>query len=396
MTAPPPARSDLSALAREAGIHRVHIFAWRDLADAEAGGSEIHAAKITALWAEAGLDIVTRTSHAQGHPSDARRDGYRVVRKSGRYAVFPHAILSEIVHRYGPRDAVVEVWNGVPFLTPLWFPGPRMTILHHVHRNMWDQVLTPAWAGLGRFVEGTVAPRFYRNTPIVTPSTSSRDEMVSLLGIPARNITVAPPGIDPKFGPGGSKSMHPLIIGVGRLMPPKRFDRMIRVVHEVRRDVPDLELIIVGDGYEMLKLKDLVHELGADDWVRLPGRVSDEELTWLYQKAWVAMGCSSAEGWGMTMTEAAACGTPGVATRIAGHRDSVAEGRSGLLAATWPEMVEQLRAVLTDPDLRTRLSEGALKHAAGFTWEACAFDCFAPLARHALRRRASRGGFGRP
>jgi glycosyltransferase involved in cell wall biosynthesis len=387
-----PARSDLTALAREAGVQRVHVFAWRDLADAEAGGSEIHAAKITALWAEAGLDVTVRTSHAQGHPHDARRDGYRVIRRSGRYTVFPSAIVEEVTRRMGRRDAVVEIWNGVPFLTPLWFRGPRMTILHHVHRNMWNQILSPRAAAFGRFLEGTMAPPFYRNTPIVTPSTSSRDEMVSLLGIPAGNITVAPPGIDPKFSPGGPKSPHPLIVAVGRLMPPKRFDELIRVANEVRRDVADLELIIIGDGYEMLNLKQLVHDLDAGDWVRLPGRVSDEELVWLYQKAWVSMSCSTAEGWGMTMTEAAACGTPAVATRIAGHRDSVAEGRSGLLAMSTREMVDKLRAILIDEDLRIRLSEGALKHAGEFTWEACAFDCFAPLAREALRRRARSGG----
>jgi glycosyltransferase involved in cell wall biosynthesis len=396
MTAAHPARSDLAALAGEAGIHHVHLFAWRDLADAEAGGSELHAGRVAALWAEAGLDVLLRTSTAQGQRQYPRvhRDGYDVVRRSGRYAVFPHIMASESLKRYGPCDAVVDIWNGVPFLTPMWFRGPRVTWLHHVHRNMWEQVLSPRFARLGKFFEARVAPRFYRTTPVVTCSSSSRDEIVELLGLPAGNVTVASPGIDPVYTPGAPKSPHPLVVGVGRLMAPKRFDEMIRVAHEVRRDVPDLELIIAGDGVEMLNLKQLVADLDAGDWVRLPGRVSDEEKISLYQRAWATLGCSTAEGWGMTMTEAAGCGTPAVASRIAGYLDSVAEGRSGLLAGSTREMVDQLRAVLVDDDLRLRLSEGALKHAAEFTWEACAFNAFAPLAHDALRRRAVGTGTG--
>lgn len=309
------------------------------------------------------------------------------MRRSGRYFVFPHVIASESLHRYGPADAVVDIWNGVPFLTPMWFRGPRVTWLHHVHRNMWEQVLSPRFARMGKIFESRVAPRFYRNTPIVTCSSSSRDEIVELLHLPAGNVTVASPGIDAHFGPGEGKAPRPLIVGVGRLMPPKRFDEMVRVAHEVRRDVPDLELVIAGDGFEMLNLKQLAAELGAGDWVRFPGRVSEEEKVRLYQEAWLTLGCSTAEGWGMTMTEAAACGTPAVATDIAGYRDSVAHERSGLLARSHGEMVEQARAVLTDPELRTRLSEGALKHAAEFTWEACALNAFTPLVRDAQRRR---------
>jgi glycosyltransferase involved in cell wall biosynthesis len=394
MTVAKPTRSDLAALAEEAGIRHVHLFAWRDLDDAEAGGSERHANRVASLWAEAGLDVLMRTSTAQGHRHYPRvhREGYDVVRRSGRYFVFPHVIASESLQRYGRADAVVDIWNGVPFLTPLWFRGPRVAWLHHVHRDMWEQVLTPRFARMGKFFESRVAPRFYRRTPIVTCSTSSRDEVVKLLHLPPANVTVASPGIDAHYTPGDERSPHPLVVAVGRLMPPKGHAQLIRVCDEVRRDVPDLELVIAGDGFEMLNLKQLVADLGASDWVRFAGWVSEEEKLTLYQQAWVAMSCSTAEGWGMTMTEAAACGTPAVATDIAGHRDSVADGRSGLLGGSTAQLVGQLRSVLTDAELRLRLSEGALKHASDFTWEACAVNTFVPLVQDALRRRADEAG----
>ena len=138
--------NDITVLAEKAGIQRVHVLAWRDLVDIEAGGSELHAARVLALWSEAGLEVSMRTSYAQGHPYEGTRNGYRIVRKHGRFMVFPTTVISEILGSLGPRDAIVEIWNGVPFLTPVWARGPRSTWIHHVHRDMWEIVLEPGLA----------------------------------------------------------------------------------------------------------------------------------------------------------------------------------------------------------------------------------------------------------
>ncbi|MEZ5178389.1 MAG: hypothetical protein R2746_08915 [Acidimicrobiales bacterium] len=143
----------LGDIAATAGIRRIHVLAWRDLDDVEAGGSEVHAAEVARLWSEAGLEVVMRTSYAQGHPPRATRDGYQVIRKAGRYLVFPRAAASEALHRYGRRDALVEIWNGMPFFSPLWATGPRVVFLHHVHAEMWKMVLPPNLARLGDTLE---------------------------------------------------------------------------------------------------------------------------------------------------------------------------------------------------------------------------------------------------
>jgi len=388
-----PTQTDIAALAAEAGLRRIHVLAWRDLVDIEAGGSEVHAAKILSLWAEAGLEVTMRTSYAQGHPYEGTRDGYRVVRKHGRFMVFPTAVVAELAGSHGPRDGLVEIWNGVPFLSPLWATGPKIAFVHHVHRDMWDMVLEDKLAKAGKFFEHRLAPPLYRRTPIVTLSQSSRRELIDYLKLKPNQISVVPPGIDDRYSPGGSKNVNPLIVAVGRLMPSKRFDDLIRTAAVVRRSVPDLRLVIVGDGYERPTLDTLVDELDARSWVRLAGKVSDEELLSLYRSAWVVASASIAEGWGMTLTEAAACGTPAVATDIAGHRDSVAADRSGLLVADARQLSEALIAVLTHADLRSRLSQGALEHAATLTWSAAALGAFTPLARDAMhrQRRHSRG-----
>jgi glycosyltransferase involved in cell wall biosynthesis len=385
----------LTEIAQAAGLRRIHVLAWRDLADVEAGGSEVHADEVVRRWAEAGLEVTMRTSYAQGHPPEATRDGYRVVRKHGRFMVFPTTVLSEMAGRMGPYDGLVEYWNGTPYLSPLWARGPHITVVHHVHRDMWRLVLDERLAPWGEFIERRVAPPVYRRTPLVTLSESSRRELIDYLHFSAGQITVVPPGIDPRYSPGDGRSVVPLVVAVGRLMAPKRFDELIRIVAEVRLEHPSTQLVIVGDGYERLALEEQISDLDAGDWIRLAGRVSDDELLALYRQAWVVASASIAEGWGMTLTEAAACGTPAVATRINGHSDAVVDGRSGLLADGSRDLAVKLNQVLGDPDLRQRLSDGARKHAASLTWEATAVGVLTPLADEALRRRHGAGGRAR-
>lgn len=386
----------LGDIAAAAGLRRIHMVAWRDLADVEAGGSEIHAAAIAKLWAAAGIDVTMRTSYAQGHLPTEVRDGYKVVRRAGRYLIFPRAAFAELRGSMGPRDGLVEIWNGMPFFSPLWAAGPKITFLHHVHAEMWAMTLPPNLARFGELVERRLAPPLYRRTRIVTLSASSKRELVDGLGFRPEMVSVVHPGIDARFSPGATRSPHPLVVAVGRLVAVKRFDVLVDVLVELKARHPALEAVIVGDGYERPALRELVAGHDAEGWLHLPGRVDDDALLGLYRSAWLLASTSAREGWGMTVTEAAACGTPAVATRIAGHLDAVDDGRSGLLADDTRGIVAAMDRVLSDEDLRRRLQEGALAHARKFTWEATARGTLEALAAEAERSRgpvlARRGG----
>jgi glycosyltransferase involved in cell wall biosynthesis len=387
-----PRRPSLAELVETSGLRRVHVLAWRDLDDPESGGSELHADKVAERWAQAGVDVSLRTAMAPGHPESVRRHGYAVVRKAGRYSVFPRTALSGALGRSGPWDGLVEIWNGMPFFSPVWARCPRVVFLHHVHAEMWRMVLSPRLARVGETVEFRLAPPMYRRTRILTLSQSSRHEIIELLGLPPRNISVVPPGIDPAFTPSGERSPHPLVLAVGRLVPVKRFDVLIDALLRARAEHPTMEAVIVGEGYERPELEKKISAAGAGGWLRLVGRVDDDELLALYRRAWVLSSASAREGWGMTITEAAACGTPSVATRIAGHTDAVVDGETGVLVEDPADLGKTLAGVLSDGDLRARLAAGALAHAATFTWAETARATFAALVREAARR----GGPGSP
>ena len=387
--APDPAEeiAKIGDLAAQAGIRRVSMLAWRDLDDPEAGGSEVHASTVAALWGHAGIEVTMRTSFAAGHPQISWRDGYRVIRKAGRYMVFPRAVISELMGWHGARDGLVEIWNGMPFFSPVWASGPRIVFLHHIHAEMWQMTLPPRLAALGSTLESRVAPPFYRRTPIVTLSESSKRELVDELRFKPKRVTVVPPGVDPRFSPGGDKSPTPLVVAAGRLVPVKQFNELIDVLVRVKEHHPLLQAVIVGEGYEREDLEAQLRETGADHWIRLAGHISDSELLDLYRQAWVVASAAAREGWGMTVTEAAACRTPAVATRIAGHRDAVVDGRTGLLVEGRDDFVAALNRMLGDGDLREQMSKAALEHAARFTWAATARGTIEVLAADAIRRR---------
>ena len=382
--------SQLGDLAERAGIRRVHVLAWRDLDDPEAGGSELHAHEILRLWASAGIDINMRTSYSPGQAQVVWRDGYRAIRKAGRYMVFPRAAFSEAAGWHGHRDALVEIWNGMPFLSPLWSSGPRVAWMHHLHDTMWEMTLPPRLAKIGRAIKFDIAPPLYRlrRTPIVTLSESSKAQLVSRLGFKASSVHVVPVGISQAYAPGTEKSPTPLVVACGRLVAVKQFPKVVDALIAVRQRVPNVEAVLMGDGYDRAAIQAQVDAAGATDWIRLVGFVTDEEKIDYYQRAWVLASASAHEGWGMTLTEAAACGTPAVASNIAGHRDALSDDVSGILFDDHEAFVGALVALLTDAALLARLTTGALEWSKRFTWGRTALGTFEVLCQQAQRRAA--------
>ena len=170
-------------------------------------------------------------------------------------------------------------------------------------------------------------------------------------------------------------------------MPVKRFDLLIEALVKLKPRHPDLEAVIAGEGYERAKLESLIRSRGAEEWLSLPGYIEQSELIDLYRRAWVVASSSLREGWGMTLTEAGACGTPSVVSKIGGHQDAVVDGETGILFEDTDGMVAALDSVLSDEVLRKRLGIGALEHSSRLSWDATARATLAVLANEAMKRR---------
>ncbi|MCE9621640.1 MAG: glycosyltransferase family 4 protein [Actinomycetia bacterium] len=338
-------------------------------------------------WAAAGLEVVHRTSTAPGLPATAQRNGYSVVRRGSRYSVFPRTMVAELAHRMGPFDALIEIWNGVPWLSPLWCRRPNITVVHHVHDQMWEQMFPRPVAAVCRVIETKIAPLAYRRTMVVSGSESTTAHLREL-GYRAERTRVVPYGVAAAYSPGGERSSYPLVLSVGRLAPVKEHDLLIAAALQAKERVPALRLVIVGSGPRRAALEQLIAAHDASDWITMPGRIALDELIALYRQAWLVASASRSEGWGLTLTEAAACGTPAVATDIAGHQCSVIDGVTGVLAPI--ELLgERIGDLLLDEKLRTTLGAQALSRARGLSWDSAASGLLAAL-RDEVRRRVNR------
>lgn len=355
---------------RSRGVTKVRSFAWRDLDDPDAGGSEIHADEILQRWARAGLDIEHRTSARRG--GVARPRPYRSIARGGRHGVFARVIPRELLRRQPADTAIVEIWNGVPWCSPLWRARAGVVWQHHVHGPMWDDALPRPLNIVGRTIETRLAPRLYRRAAVATLSEPSRDEIVAI-GIPPTSITVIPPGIHTRFGPDERhRSPTPHVTVVGRLAPVKRIPEVVASLHAVKARVPELTVTVVGQGEGRAELERWIAANDAAAWVELAGRIGDDDLVRAYQRAWLVVSGSYAEGWGMSLTEGAACGTPAVATDIAGHRGAVAPDVSGVLVDDVPAIGPAVAELVADPARLAVLRRGAISHASQFSWDTVA------------------------
>jgi glycosyltransferase involved in cell wall biosynthesis len=174
--------------------------------------------------------------------------------------------------------------------------------------------------------------------------------------------------------PSSPKSSSPLLLYLGRLKRYKRVDLILHAFARVWPERPQARLIIAGQGDARAPLEQLAGELGIGGAVTFAGFVSEHEKRDLFRRAWVHMLTSSKEGWGITNIEAAACGTPTIASDVPGLRDSVEHGVTGFLVphGDVSAIASRLQEVIDNTELRSRLSAQALRFAQQFAWDTTA------------------------
>ncbi|MCU1691369.1 MAG: group 1 glycosyl transferase [Frankiales bacterium] len=355
---------------------RVVLLNWRDSGHPEGGGSELYVEQVAAGLAARGHDVVLLTARYPGSAAEEVRDGYRVLRAGGRFGVYPRALLRLLGRRLGAVDVVVDVQNGMPFLSRLVTRVPVVVLCHHVHREQWPIVMGRFAARFGWAVESRLAPLLYRGCRYVTVSEQSRSDLVEL-GVRRADVTVVHNGT-PAPLPGSGRSPAPEVLVLGRLVPHKRVEHAVRAVAALREELPGLTLTVVGSGWWEDQLREEVVRAGVADAVQLLGHVDEATKHALLARAWVCATPSVKEGWGLCAVEAAAHGTPTVAYRSAGGlAESVLDGLTGLLCDDdEAAFTAALRRLLVDDVLRARTGSAARLHAARFTWDATV-DAFA-------------------
>jgi glycosyltransferase involved in cell wall biosynthesis/predicted O-methyltransferase YrrM len=371
---------------------RLHVLVLtdRDWTHPQGGGTGTNLFGQVSRWLAWGHRV---TLIACGYPGGAAREqlgDLTIHRVGGRSTVFPHAIARQRRGLVPDADVVLEVVNGITFLTPLWLRTPRLTLVHHIHRDHYAREMGAAGRLAALLLETLPLKLLYRRAPFLTISHASAAE-IARLGIPRESIAVRYIGVelDAFDRDPARRAKRPTVLYLGRLKKYKR----IEIVLDAIAANPDAVLEIAGDGDYREELEAAIRERGLEGRVRMHGHVSEQRKRELLQEAWVNVTASSAEGWCLSVMEAAASGTPTVALAIGGLPESIDDGRTGLLAQDAEDLAAKLGQLLGDPGMRDRLGEAAFERAREFNWDATARATLALLQReHARRTVVAAGG----
>lgn len=207
---------------------------------------------------------------------------------------------------------------------------------------------------------------------VLCVSRFTREAVVSS-GCPGERAEVVWPGMEmpdgdergPRAGRcrGAGRGDRRVVLTVCRLVERKGVDRAIEAIAGLRREVPEVLLVVAGDGPELGSLRGLVEALGVEEHVKFLGRVSEQEKAEWYRRAEVflmpnrELEDGDVEGFGIVFLEASSYGIPVVGGRSGGVGDAVEDGHTGYLVDSEDvhEIVERLRRLLVDDELRGRM-----------------------------------------
>lgn len=385
MTARPPGETllphaprDPSAVVDVRGM-RIIIANWRDPWHPEAGGAERYAWEMARALAERGAAIRFLTARAAGQARGEHRDGIEIVRRGGRFTVYPRALGWLIAHRRW-ADAVLDCQNGIPFFTPLALPRrvPVLCVVHHVHTAQFG-VHFPAWmAWAGRLLEGPASRLVYRRQGCVAVSPSTVAAMRERLrwtggiylipnGSPVPAASPRPAAADLETASPGTGAKRPRLVWIGRLVAHKRAELVAGVAAR------GFTIDVIGRGRGATALSAAVKAVpGMAGEVRQHGYVSEEDKRAIVARSLLHLNTSQGEGWGLCVLEAAALGVPTVAYDVEGLRDAVRDGQTGWLVREGEELADVVeRAVkeLADPARRAEIAAACRHWAALLSWE---------------------------
>jgi len=352
---------------------RILALNWQDLKNPQAGGAEVHLEEILKRLVQYGHQVDLLCSNFPGGTRTDNTFGIMIHRTGSRFnfnLVAPFAMRRLVnANRY---DAVIEDINKIPFFSPLYQKLPTLVVIPHLFADTIFQEIN--------FVLGTYiylaekpVPSIYKNNRFMVISKSTADE-VEKRGIPRENLHVVECGIDKdvyRFDPAIPKFEVPTLLYVGRLKKYKNIETPINAMPLIRAAIPNSRLVIIGSGDHQPDLQRLAVSIGLDDTVEFKGFIPQAEKISYLRRAHVSVYPSLKEGWGLTNIEANACGTAVLAARVPGLKDSVEEGKSGLLFefGNVEQFAEMAIRMLTDCDFRRGLEMGGLRWAANFSWD---------------------------
>lgn len=353
-------------------MYRILVINWQDISHPLGGGAEVHLHEIFKRIAAKGHAVTLLCSGYPGAKASEIIDGIRIIRRGHRaFFNFEVPVAYRQLARRENFDIVFDDINKIAFYTPLFVNQPVIGIIHHLFgRSIFKE--TSFLPASYVFASERLIPRIYRQTPMLVVSPSSQRELIAR-GMNPASLEIVYNGVDatcyrPNIAP---KSDTPLIGYLGRIKRYKSVQHLIEALPQVLKKIPEAKLVILGDGDYLPALRQKSQELGLENHVKFTGFIGEADKIKFLNQMWVCVNPSPKEGWGVSVIEANACGTPVIAADSPGLRDSVVNEQTGWLFpyGNIHALADKIVALIQQPEIRRQFSLQARAWAEKFDWE---------------------------
>ena len=353
------------------------------------GGTEIYLRSLLAALArvdplnqyfvftnrETGRDLVPKAENFTWLPQPVA-----AVSRPARILWEQIALPVEAAHRR------LDVLFNPGFTAPIFCACPMVTVFHDLQHKRHPEYFRwfehPFW----RFFLFAAA---HRSVHLIAVSDATAADLRAVYRLPASIITVVPHGVDPEFfrlrrTPGAP----PYILCVSTLHPHKNLERLLRAFAIFHREQPEFRLVMAGmRGFHAEALEKLRGELGLAEIAAFTGWIPRERLYELYAGAAAFVYPSTFEGFGIPVLEAMAAGLPTGCSRIEPMAGVAGEAALQFDPGDTDGLVEAMRRLTSDEQLRARLTAAGPARAAEFSW-----DTAAQVTLKAIRGAGCRAG----
>ncbi len=340
-----------------------------------AGGAELTIEKVGSHLVSVGHQVKILSGGWAGASSSERFHGVEIKRYMGNFTAHL-AHVATLAFDRGTYKVIDDLAHVVPWGSERVSRSPGTAFFRHLHaRTLFGQVKHSRAVMLERLE--SMYSRIYQRYPFVVESGSSKSDLSSLGIVPDRIVQI-PPGVDRELFHPGERTSSPQLIYFAGMKAYKRPETALLVLGELNKLGVYPSLVVVGDGPSKPGLVSCASTNGLKRSIRFVGRVRRDVLAKLVRESWVNLNFSVSEGWGYSITEAAASGVPTVAFSVPGVADSVVDGQTGLLVPPGDvrAFAREVARVLVDPDT---YGVPALERASGRSWEDCGTDWLAHL-----------------
>jgi glycosyltransferase involved in cell wall biosynthesis len=242
-------------------------------------------------------------------------DGIKIKRIGNKYTLHLLSPFEASKHKI----VIDSIAHAVPFFSFVT-NEKSIALIHHVHQDVLKFELNPLIERVIKRMEKYVKDYDH----LISVSYTTKKDLIEKLGVEERKIKVIYNGIDHEKYKPGEKSPYPLILWIGRM---KKYKNPFDAIEIYKRIKSKAQMVVVGSGELAEEFKKAAEPLG----IKYLGRVDEKTKIELYQKAWIILSTSFIEGWGMTIVEANACGTPAVAYNTGSMPEIIKEGKNGFI-----------------------------------------------------------------